>query len=136
MGFERPFSGYQELSWHLIESLVRDEFDIATCQNLLVDHGFVVPMSLLWRGQRARRIRTLPIVINTVQYPLPTPARCFKFGQAIARGIESFREDLRVVVVGSGGLSHQLDGERAGFINRAFDQIGLRPNPDRKRLAQ
>jgi len=114
-----PFAGYPAMSWHLIESLIHDEFDITTCQEMLVDHAFVVPMKLLWPDGRV--IPAIPIAINTVQFPLPSPARCFKFGKAIGRAIESFDEDLRVVVIGSGGLSHQLDGERAGFINRKFD---------------
>ena len=116
----RPFKGYPEFSWHLIESLVYDEFDVTTCQEMLVDHAFVVPMALMW-PEPNRSIRVIPIAINTVQFPFPTPARCFKLGRAIARGVESFPEHLRVVVVGSGGLSHQLEGERAGFINRKFD---------------
>jgi len=114
-----PFTGFPELSWHVIESLVQEEFDLTTCQEMLVDHAFVVPMTLLWPD--CRPMRTIPIAVNTVQFPLPTPARCFKLGQAIGRALESFDEDLRVVVIGSGGLSHQLDGERAGFINKKFD---------------
>jgi protocatechuate 4,5-dioxygenase beta chain len=114
-----PFTGYPAMSWHLIESLINEEFDLTTCQEMLVDHAFVVPMTLLWPDRRP--IRTIPIAINTVQFPLPTPARCFKLGKAIGRAIESFGEDHRVVVIGSGGMSHQLDGERAGFINKKFD---------------
>ena len=114
-----PFAGYPAMSWHLIESLIREEFDLTTCQEMLVDHAFVVPMTLLWPDRRP--IRTIPIAINTVQFPLPTPARCFKLGKAIGRAIESFGEDHRVVIIGSGGMSHQLDGERAGFINKKFD---------------
>jgi len=116
----RPFPGHQELSWHLIESLVADEFDITTCQEMQVDHGFAVPMALLW-GTDARAVKTVPIVLNTVQFPLPSPARCHKLGEAIGRAVASFPDDLRVVVLGTGGLSHQLEGERAGFINKPFD---------------
>jgi protocatechuate 4,5-dioxygenase beta chain len=119
----RPFLGYPEFSWHLIESLVAEEFDITMCQEMLVDHGFTVPMSLLWPGQEARAVRTIPIAINTVQFPYPSPARCLKLGQAVARAIESFEEDLRVLIVGTGGLSHQLEGKRAGFINPDFDRL-------------
>lgn len=114
-----PFPGYPAMSWHLIESLISEEFDLTTCQEMLVDHAFVVPMTLLWPD--GRPIRAIPIAVNTVQFPLPTPARCFKLGQAIGRAIESFGEDHRVVIIGSGGMSHQLDGERAGFINKKFD---------------
>lgn len=120
-----PFPGAPQFSWHLIESLVADEFDVTTCQEMLVDHGFTVPIALLWPEKGPRSIRTVPISVNTVQFPLPTPSRCYKFGRAIGRAIESFPEDLRVLVVGTGGLSHQLDGERAGFINKAFDLMCL-----------
>ncbi len=114
-----PFPGDQEFSWHIIESVINDEFDITSCQEMLVDHAFTVPMMLLW-GQ-SRNIKTIPVTVNTVQHPLPSPARCYKFGQAIGRAIESYDSNQRVVVLGTGGLSHQLDGERAGFINKEFD---------------
>lgn len=115
------FPGQVQLSWHLIESLVRDEFDVTTCQEMLVDHAFAVPMALLWPAAATWPVKTVPIAINTVQHPLPSAARCFKLGQAVGRAIETFPEDLKVVVVGSGGLSHQLEGPRAGFINKEFD---------------
>jgi protocatechuate 4,5-dioxygenase beta chain len=115
-----PYPGDPALSWHIIESLVADEFDITSCQEMRVDHAFTVPIALLWPGTQ-RRVRTVPIAVNTVQHPLPTPNRCFKLGQALGRAIASYPEDLRVVVLGTGGLSHQLDGERAGFINKEFD---------------
>jgi len=115
-----PYPGHQELSWHLIESLVADEFDLTTCQEMSVDHGFTVPLSLLW-GRKNRDVKTVPIVLNTVQFPLPSPKRCHRLGEAIGRAVASFPDDLRVVVLGTGGLSHQLDGERAGFINKEFD---------------
>jgi protocatechuate 4,5-dioxygenase beta chain len=117
----RPFPGDPDLSWHVIEQLVRADFDITTCQEMLVDHAFVVPMSLLWPGADARPVRTVPIAINTVQHPMPSAARCFALGQAVGRAIESFPRDARVLILGTGGLSHQLDGQRAGFINKEFD---------------
>jgi len=120
-----PFKGDPELSWHIIESLVADEFDMTTCQEMLVDHGFTVPMSLFWPGNSYGNVKTIPVQINTVQHPLPSPLRCFKLGQAIGRAIESYPKDLKVVVLGTGGLSHQLDGERAGFINKKFDLMCL-----------
>jgi len=120
-----PFKGDLDLSWHLIESLVAEEFDLTTCQEMKVDHAFTLPMALLWpdhvSGQERWPVRTVPVCINTVQAPLPTAARCYKLGEAIGRAIESFGSDERVVVIGTGGLSHQLDGERAGFINKDFD---------------
>ncbi len=115
------FPGDPDFSWHLIERLVADEFDVTSCQEMQVDHGFAVPMALLWPGAKRWPVRSIPISINTVQHPLPSAARCFKFGQAIGRAIESYGQDLNVVVLGTGGLSHQLDGTRAGFINKEFD---------------
>jgi protocatechuate 4,5-dioxygenase, beta chain len=116
-----PYPGDPDLSWHLIESLVADEFDITTCQEMLIDHAFAVPMQLFWPDASQRPVKTVPISVNTVQHPLPTPARCLKFGQAIGRALESYDSDEKIVVIGTGGLSHQLDGTRAGFINKEFD---------------
>jgi protocatechuate 4,5-dioxygenase beta chain len=118
-----PFRGDPDLSWHIIESVVEDEFDVASCQEMLVDHGFTVPMSLFWSNNSYSGVKTIPVCINTVQHPLPTPMRCYKFGQAIGRAIESYPKDIKVLVMGTGGLSHQLDGERAGFINKEFDLL-------------
>jgi len=120
-----PFAGDQDLSWHLIESLVEEEFDITTCQEMLVDHAFTLPMALLWPGNGKNNdawpVRTVPVCVNTVQFPLPSAARCYKLGQAIGSAIQSWDSDARVVIIGTGGLSHQLDGTRAGFINKEFD---------------
>ena len=118
-----PFQGDQDLSWHLIESLVAEEFDITTCQEMQVDHAFTLPMSLLWPEQKNWPVRTVPVCINTVQFPLPSAARCYKLGQAIGRAVEAWDSDQRVVIIGTGGLSHQLDGQRAGFTNKAFDLL-------------
>ena len=120
-----PFPGDPELSWHMIESLIADEFDMTTCQEMLVDHAFTVPMQLLWPGHARRPVKVVPIAINTVQFPLPSAARCFKLGQAVGRAIEGYAEHAKVVVLGTGGMSHQLDGTRAGFINREFDMLCL-----------
>ncbi|MCK6404159.1 MAG: protocatechuate 3,4-dioxygenase [Sphaerotilus natans subsp. sulfidivorans] len=114
------FTGEQDLSWHLVESLTEAEFDLTTCQEMVVDHAFTLPMALLWPDQ-AWPVKVVPICINTVQFPLPTAARCWKLGQAVGRAIRSWESDARVMVLGTGGLSHQLDGERAGFINKEFD---------------
>jgi len=116
-----PFKGIPELSWHIINSLVAEEFDLTMCQEMLVDHGFTVPMSLFWKNNTYGNVLTVPVCINTVQHPNPTPARCYKLGQAIGRAIESWDSELKVVILGTGGMSHQLDGERAGFINKKFD---------------
>ena len=116
-----PFAGDPKLSWHIIEGVVADEFDVTTCQEMSVDHGFTVPMQLFWQDREKPLPKVVPICVNTVQHPIPSPSRCFRFGQAIGRAIDSYPEDLKVVVLGTGGLSHQLDGERAGFINKEFD---------------
>ena len=116
-----PFKSDPALSWHLIESLVADEFDVVTCQEMLVDHAFTLPMALLWPDQRWP-VRTIPVCVNTVQAPLPSASRCYRLGQAIGRAIESWDTEERVVVIGTGGLSHQLDGTRAGHINKEFDR--------------
>jgi protocatechuate 4,5-dioxygenase beta chain len=121
----KPFQGDPKFSWHLINSLVNDEFDITMCQEMLVDHAFSLPMELLWPKRASWPVRTIPVAINTVQHPLPSAARCWKLGKAIGKAIESYPDDAKVVVVGTGGLSHQLDGERAGFINKEFDLMCL-----------
>jgi protocatechuate 4,5-dioxygenase beta chain len=118
-----PFPGDPKLSWHVIDSLVEDGFDIVSCQEMQVDHGFAVPMQLLFPGVSEWPVKTLPVEVNTVQHPLPSPARCYQLGKALGKAIESYPEDLDVVVVGTGGLSHQLDGKRAGFINKEFDRL-------------
>ncbi len=115
------FDGHPKLSWHIINQLVADEFDICSCQEMIVDHGFTVPMQLFWPDRARTPIRAIPVSINTVQHPLPSPARCYRFGQSIGKALASFPEDIKVVVLGTGGLSHQLDGKRAGFINKQFD---------------
>jgi len=117
-----PFRGDPALSWHLIEHLVGDEFDITSCQEMLVDHAFTLPLAMLWPGPGPLTVKTVPVCINTVQFPLPSAKRCWALGQAIGRAVAAWPGDERVVVIGTGGLSHQLDGERAGFINKDFDQ--------------
>jgi len=116
-----PFKGDAPFSWHVIESMVEDEFDITSCQELAVDHGFTVPMQLFWPD--GDHPPAIPISANTVQHPIPTLKRALDFGKALGRAVRSYPEDISVVILGTGGLSHQLDGERAGFINREFDEM-------------
>ena len=120
----RAVPGDPALSWHLINALVADEFDITMCQEMLIDHAVTIPMTLMWPGEQWP-VRIVPVAINTVQHPLPSLARCLRLGQSIGRALESYPQDVRVMVIGTGGLSHQLDGKRAGFINREFDQLCL-----------
>ena len=116
-----PFAGDPAMSWHVINSVVAEDFDVTMCQEMAVDHAVCNPMQLLWPGGEPWPVRIVPVEINTVQFPLPSAARCYRFGQAIGRAIASYPSDARVLVIGTGGLSHQLDGERAGFINKEFD---------------
>ncbi|HXW75396.1 MAG TPA: class III extradiol dioxygenase family protein [Steroidobacteraceae bacterium] len=119
-----PVPGDQLLSWAIIDGVVEDEFDIVTCQEMLIDHAVSVPLQLLW-PDGPPPVRIVPISVNTVQHPLPSAARCLKFGQSIGRAVREYAADLRVVVISTGGLSHQLEGERAGFINPEFDALCL-----------
>jgi protocatechuate 4,5-dioxygenase beta chain len=118
----RNFRGAPELSWHLIQSLIDDEFDVSVCREMLFDHAGITALDLLFPGHEVP-VATIPIVLNAVQPPLPTPLRCYKLGQAIGRAIQSFGGDLNVLVVGSGGLSHEL-GE-FGKINEPFDRMTM-----------
>ena len=117
-----PVAGCPDLSWHLIRHLIADEFDIVTCQEMLVDHACSLPLKLFWPQHAVAPVQIVPIDINTVQFPLPTAKRVYKLGQAVGRAIQSWDSQQRVMVMATGGLSHQLDGERAGFIHKAFDQ--------------
>jgi len=115
------FEGDAQFSWHLAESLVGQDFDIATCQEMLVDHGFIVPMALMWRHLAEWPVKGIPLAVNTVQHPIPSARRCLALGKALRKAIESYPEDLKVVIFGTGGMSHQLQGERAGMINVDYD---------------
>ena len=114
-----PFKGTPDLSWAIINHLVEREFDIVTCQEMLVDHAFTLPYKLFW--PRGDGPLTVPVCINTVQFPLPSARRCIALGRAIGEAVSAWDGDKKVVMIGSGGLSHQLDGQRAGFINKPFD---------------
>lgn len=117
-----PVAGDPELSWAIIEGVVADEFDVTTCQEMMIDHAVTIPLQLLW-PDRPPPLRIVPICINTVQHPLPSASRCLRFGQSIGRAILASSSDARIVVISTGGLSHQLDGERAGMINPEFDEL-------------
>jgi protocatechuate 4,5-dioxygenase beta chain len=117
--------GDPDLSWHLVEDLVGQDFDITVCQKLEVDHGLTVPMSILWGAPEEWPVRVIPIAVNVVQQPTPSAARCFQLGQAIRRAVESYGPDVNVAIVGTGGMSHQLQGPRAGWINSDFDRMFL-----------
>ena len=129
-----PIRGHLALSIHMAEHLVNEEFDLAVFQDRPLDHGCASPLPLLWPHAPDWPGAVVPIAINVLQYPLPTARRCYRLGQAVRRAVEAFPEDLKVVVVGTGGLSHQIHGERAGFNNTDWDEEFLeliKSDPDR-----
>jgi protocatechuate 4,5-dioxygenase beta chain len=126
--------GNVEFQAHVAESLVNDEFDMTFFQSKPIDHGVASPLPLLWPHEPDWPGTVIPIAINVLQYPLPTARRCYRLGQAVRRAIESYPEDLKVVIVGTGGLSHQIHGERTGFNNTEWDHEFLelfRDDPER-----
>lgn len=130
------FEGADGLSWHFVDKLVDSHFDPLVCREIDVDHGLQVPMELFFGRPDAWPVRVLPIWVNTIQYPIPTPQRCWDMGSVLREAIESYPGDERVVIMGTGGLSHQLQGKRAGFLNREADLAwldGIANDPDHYR---
>jgi len=115
--------GHPDLAWHLAEKLILDEFDMTIINKMDVDHGLTVPLSLVFGQPQAWPVKVIPLAVNVVQYPPPTSNRCYELGQAIRRAVESYDEDLKVQVWGTGGMGHQLQGPRAGLINQEFDKF-------------
>jgi len=117
--------GHPELASHIAQSVILDEFDLTICNKMEVDHGLTVPMNLLFGSPSEWPCPVIPLAVNVVLYPPPTGHRCYMLGRAIRKAIESFPQDLRVVVFGTGGMSHQISGPRAGLINKKFDTAFL-----------
>jgi protocatechuate 4,5-dioxygenase beta chain len=117
--------GHPQLAWHIAEKLILDEFDMTIVNQMDVDHGLTVPLSLLFGQVDAWPCKVIPLAVNVVQYPPPTGHRCYQLGKAIRRAVDAYPDDLKVVVFGTGGMSHQLQGPRAGLINKAFDTAFL-----------
>ena len=117
--------GHPELAWHITESLMAEEFDMAVAASVDLDHGLTVPLSIAYDQPEKWPTAVVPLIVNVIQHPLPTAMRCYKLGQAIGRAIASFPEDISVGIWGTGGLSHQLGGERAGVVNPEFDKVFL-----------
>jgi protocatechuate 4,5-dioxygenase beta chain len=113
--------GHPELAWHIAQSTILDEFDMTIVNRMDVDHGLTVPLSLMFGQPDAWPCPVIPFAVNVVQYPVPSGRRCFMLGQAIRKAIESYDEQLRVQIWGTGGMSHQLQGARAGLINAQWD---------------
>ena len=113
--------GHPELASHLAQSVIQQDFDLTIINKMDVDHGLTVPLSLLYGQPKAWPVKVIPLAVNVVLYPPPSGHRCFELGKAIRRAVESFEPDLKVHVWGTGGMSHQLQGPRAGLINKPWD---------------
>jgi len=113
--------GHPELASHIAQSVIQEDFDLTIANELPVDHGLTVPLTLMFGQPEEWPCPVIPIAINVIHYPVPSGRRCLELGKAIRRAIESFDEDLDVQVWGTGGMSHQLQGPRAGLINPEWD---------------
>ena len=118
-------TGHAELASHISHSVIQDDFDLTIVNKMDVDHGLTVPLSLMCGQPKEWPCPVIPFAVNVVQYPVPSGRRCFELGRAIGRAIRSFPEDLNVQIWGTGGMSHQLQGPRAGLINKEFDNMFL-----------
>ena len=117
--------GHPELAAHIAQSVIQQDFDLTIINKMDVDHGLTVPLSLMFGQPQAWPCRVIPFAVNVVLYPPPSGRRCYELGRALRRAVESFDEDLNVQVWGTGGMSHQLQGPRAGLINREWDNHWL-----------
>lgn len=126
--------GHPKLAWHIAQSVIQDEFDLTIVNKMSVDHGLTVPLSLMFGQPEAWPCPVIPLAVNVVQFPPPTGNRCFQLGKAIARAVESFPDDMKIVIFGTGGMSHQLQGPRTGLVNQEFDKFyldNIGPHPER-----
>lgn len=117
--------GHPELASHIAQSVIQQDFDLTIVNKMDVDHGLTVPLSLMCGQPTAWPCRVIPFAVNVVQYPVPSGQRCFNLGKAIAQAVKSYDDDLNVHIWGTGGMSHQLQGPRAGLINKEFDNAFL-----------
>lgn len=125
--------GHPKLAWHIAQSAILDEFDLTIVNKMEVDHGLTVPLSLMFGQPDVWPCPVIPLAVNVIQFPPPTGNRCFQLGRAIRRAVKSFPDDLKVVIFGTGGMSHQLQGPRNGIINQEFDKFyldNIGPNPE------
>lgn len=113
--------GHPDLAWHISQSVIQEDFDLTIINEMEVDHGLTVPLSLMYGQPESWPCRVIPFAVNVVLYPPPSGRRCYDIGKAIRRAVESYDEDLNVQIWGTGGMSHQLQGPRAGLINSEFD---------------
>jgi protocatechuate 4,5-dioxygenase, beta chain len=117
--------GHPELAAHVTQSVIEQDFDLTIVNRMDVDHGLTVPLSLLFGQPKAWPVKVIPLAVNVLLYPPPSGRRCFELGKAIRRAVESFDQDLSVQIWGTGGMSHQLQGTRAGLINSPWDNAFL-----------
>ncbi|HET9388033.1 MAG TPA: class III extradiol dioxygenase subunit beta, partial [Steroidobacteraceae bacterium] len=117
--------GHPELAAHIAQSVIQQDFDLTIVHRMDVDHGLTVPLSLLFGQPASWPVRVIPLAVNVVLYPPPSGRRCYELGKALRRAIDSFDADLDIQVWGTGGMSHQLQGPRAGLINSAWDNAFL-----------
>ncbi|ABG42385.1 MAG: protocatechuate 3,4-dioxygenase [Alteromonadaceae bacterium] len=117
--------GYPELAAHIAQSVIQQDFDLTIVNKMDVDHGLTVPLSLMFGQPEAWPCKVIPLAVNVVLYPAPSGKRCYALGKAIRNAVESFDEDVNVQIWGTGGMSHQLQGPRAGLINQEFDNAFL-----------
>jgi protocatechuate 4,5-dioxygenase, beta chain len=113
--------GHPDLASHIAQSVIQDDFDLTIVNKMDVDHGLTVPLSLMCGQAKEWPCPVIPFAVNVVQYPVPSGQRCFNLGRAIRKAVQSYDEDLNVQIWGTGGMSHQLQGPRAGLINKAWD---------------
>jgi protocatechuate 4,5-dioxygenase, beta chain len=113
--------GDPEFASHIAQSVIQDDFDLTIVNKMEVDHGLTVPLNLMCGSPQAWPCRVIPFAVNVVQYPVPSGRRCFALGQAIRRAVDSYDAPLKVQIWGTGGMSHQLQGPRAGLINKDWD---------------
>ena len=114
--------GHPEFAAHIAQSVIQQDFDLTIVNKMDVDHGLTVPLSLMFGQPATWPCRVIPIAVNVVQYPPPSGNRCYELGKAIRRAVDCYDPDLNVQVWGTGGMSHQIQGPRAGLINKEFDQ--------------
>jgi len=113
--------GHPELASHIAQSVIQDDFDLTIVNKMQVDHGLTVPLNLMFGQPKAWPCRIIPFPVNVVLYPVPSGRRCLALGRALRKAIASYDEPLKVQVWGTGGMSHQLQGPRAGLINKQWD---------------
>lgn len=113
--------GHPELASHIAQSVILQDFDLTIVNEMYVDHGLTVPLSLMCGQPEVWPCPVIPFAVNVVQYPVPRGQRCFQLGQAIRRALDEYDEDLNVQIWGTGGMTHQLQGPRAGLINKQWD---------------